>query len=137
MECKNRGDINSIFEKEIERQEKKYQRDLSFWKYKTDTVQNDEAVYNKLIAGIKVDEVEQLPVKNILLNIKDVFGEWNWTSQTTLEKDEQMIEIFMTEQIVRFDCYSVTNENMNLIIDIMNKYGCPLYDSSISIRFEL
>lgn len=50
-------------------------RDLSFWKYKTDTVQNDEAVYNKLIAGIKVDEVEQLPVKNILLNIKDVFGE--------------------------------------------------------------
>lgn len=112
-------------------------RDLSFWKYKTDTVQNDEAVYNKLIAGIKVDEVEQLPVKNILFNIKDVFGEWNWTSQTTLEKDEQMIEIFMTEQIVRFDCYSVINENMNLIIDIMNKYGCPLYDSSISIRFEL
>ena len=112
-------------------------RDLSFWKCKTDTVQNDEAVYNKLIAGVRVDAVEDLPVKNILLHVKDVFKEWNWTSQTTLEKEEQMIELFMTDQIIRFDCYSVTNENMNLIIDIMNKYGCPLYDSSISIRFEL
>lgn len=112
-------------------------RDLSFWKYKTDTVQNDEAVYNKLIAGVRVDAVEDLPVKNILLHVKDVFKEWNWTSQTTLEKEEQMIELFMTDQIIRFDCYSVTDENMNSIIDIMNEYKCPLYDSSISIRFEL
>ena len=112
-------------------------RDLSFWKYKTDTVQNDEAVYNKLIAGIRVDAVEDLPVKNILLHVKDVFKEWNWTSQTTLEKEEQMIELFMTDQIIRFDCYSVTDDNMNSIIDIMNEYKCPLYDSSISIRFEL
>lgn len=112
-------------------------RDLNFWKYKTDTVQNDEAVYNKLIAGIRVDAVEDLPVKNILLHVKDVFKEWNWTSQTTLEKEEQMIELFMTDQIIRFDCYSVTDDNMNSIIDIMNEYKCPLYDSSISIRFEL
>ena len=112
-------------------------RDLSFWKYKTDTVQNDEAVYNKLIAGVRVDAVEDLPVKNILLHVKDVFKEWNWTSQTTLEKEEQMIELFMTDQIIRFDCYSVTDDNMNSIIDIMNEYKCPLYDSSISIRFEL
>lgn len=48
-------------------------------------------------------------------------------------------ETYMPETIecVNFECYSVTIENMNRIIDIMNKYGCPLYDSAISTRFSL
>lgn len=49
----------------------------------------------------------------------------------------QVIELFITDQFVRFDCYNVTYEFMNLIIDIMAKYECPLYDSTISVRFEL
>ena len=69
--------------------------------------------------------------------IKTIFNEWKWEGEYHLELDSQVIELFITEQFVRFDCYNVTLDVMNIIIDIMNEYECPLYDSAISTRFEL
>ena len=112
-------------------------RDLSFWKYKANVAAEDEAVYDELTSGARVEGVEELPIKAVIADIKATFKDWEWTSETTLEKDQEMIELFTTEQFVRFDCYSVTMEDMNRIIDIMAEYECPLYDSSISTRFEL
>lgn len=112
-------------------------RDLSFWKYKKNVNTDDAEVYAKLSAGDLLESVDTLPISEIYDELKTVYSEWNWKSKYTLELVEQMIEIFMTEQFVRFDCYNVTVDNMNTIIDIMGKYQCPLYDSSISTRFEL
>lgn len=112
-------------------------QDLSFWKYKSEAAFDDEKVYTKLSLGMKVDEVEELPINKIYEDIRIAFAQWNWISKNNFENNEETIELFITKQFIRFECYSITIENMNRIIDIMNKYGCPLYDSAISTRFSL
>ena len=112
-------------------------RDLSFWKYKKNVVADDSEVYAKLSEGNLLESVDSLPVDEIYDEINTVYSGWNWKNKYNLQIGEQMIEIFMTEQFVRFDCYNVTFDEMNKIIDIMSKYECPLYDSTISTRFEL
>ena len=42
----------------------------------------------------------------------------------------------MTKQFVRVDCYSMTEKNINKIIDVLLKYECPLYDAAIDVRFD-
>ena len=42
----------------------------------------------------------------------------------------------ITDQIVRVDCYGMTEYSMNKVIDILDKYNCPLYDSTIDVRFD-
>lgn len=112
-------------------------RDLSFWKYKKNELIDDVEVYTQLSKGCMVEVVELLPVSEIYNEIKTIFNEWKWEGEYHLELDSQVIELFITEQFVRFDCYNVTLDVMNIIIDIMNEYECPLYDSAISTRFEL
>lgn len=34
------------------------------------------------------------------------------------------------------ECYGVSEDNMNKLIDIMIDFDCCLYDSSIDVRFE-
>lgn len=44
--------------------------------------------------------------------------------------------IFTTSQIIRFDCYGMSEKDMNLLIDIMLAYDCPLFDPQINERFD-
>lgn len=112
-------------------------RDLSFWKYEKEGVLNDEQVYVQLSEGEEVKDVEELPIEDVIKSVKAAFSDWKWQDESTLQKKNKSMEIFTTKQFVRFDCTSLTNEEMNALIDIMNGYGCPLYDSAISTRFEL
>ena len=41
-----------------------------------------------------------------------------------------------TPQFVRIDCYGMKGEDMNKFIDILDEYGCPLYDSQVGERFD-
>lgn len=112
-------------------------RDLSFWKYEKEGVLNDEQVYALLSDGEEVKCVEVLPVEDVIKSVKAAFSDWEWQDEGFLQKNNKSIEIFTTKQFVRFDCTSLSNDEMNALTDIMSGYGCPLYDSAISTRFEL
>ena len=112
-------------------------RDLSFWKNKKNNINDDAKVYENLSAGKMLEFVDILPMNEIYNEIKKAFSGWNWVNEKNFIQDEQMIEVYMTEQFIRFDCHNVAAEHMNAIIDILNKYECPLYDSAISTRFGL
>ena len=45
-------------------------------------------------------------------------------------------QLMITDQFVRVDCYGMTEYSMNKVIDILDKYNCPLYDSTIDVRFD-
>ncbi|MCL2575978.1 MAG: hypothetical protein FWE33_06050 [Defluviitaleaceae bacterium] len=110
--------------------------DLNFWKYKENVYLDNQAVYEKLSAGYSVDGLEELPISQILKDIEIAFKGWEKLSKCDFEKENTAFRIFITEQFVRFDCYSVSQEDINKIIDILFEYDCPLYDSQISERFD-
>ena len=110
-------------------------RDLSFWKEKEASEMKASDVYKALIDGEKLDFVCELPTEQILIDVKKAFSDWDQIDAYNYEKDDAAIEIIANDQIFRFDCYIVSEADMNKIIDIMLSYECPLYDSAIDVRF--
>lgn len=111
-------------------------RDLSFWKYEGKNAYVHSEVYARLSDGETIPGIEILPIEEIRVLLDATFSSWNKLDEWHYEQDGQMIEVFTTEQFVRFDCYCVSEENMNKLIDIMLAYDCRLYDSAIDVRFE-
>ena len=111
-------------------------RDLSFWRY---VVRHEDHydVYQRLSDGEMVEGVAMLPIKHIRSTLYAAFSDWKRLDDDHLDLNgRELIEIFTTEQFVRFDCYDVSEDNMNRLIDLMLLFNCCLYDSLIDERFE-
>lgn len=111
-------------------------RDLSFWKNKTSYSDSNECVYARLSDGELLDYLEEIPMEKIIHDFDVEFSSWKSEDERYFEKGDEAFELMITNQFVRVDCYSVSEYNMNKIIDIMLKYDCPLYDSAINVRFD-
>jgi len=114
-------------------------RDLNFWKYKENVVHNHKKVYKVACCdGKLMDELEMLPIEEILKKVSVVFSDWTIEDNgNDYEKENHgAFQIFTTSQIVRFDCYNMRENDMNTLMDILIEFGCPLYDSQISTRFD-
>ena len=110
--------------------------DLSFWKYKEGVYLDNHDVYKKLSDGGYVEGLEKLPISQILKDVEIIFEDWDRQSGSNYRCKNSAFQIYTTEQFVRFDCYSVSQDDMNKIIDILFEYDCPLYDPQISKRFD-
>ena len=112
--------------------------DLNFWKYKEGVTHNDSKVYETACCdGGIFDGLEDLPVDEIISNIPSVFPGWNFIDKYNYEKDGGgSFQVFTTSQIIRFDCYGMSGPDMNLLIDFLYDYGCPLYDPQVQERFN-
>jgi len=86
--------------------------DLDFWKYKKDTYLDNQDTYEKCSDGYVIEGLESLPVESIINNIHQEFISW--------KMDESDIDF----------------EDMNRIIDVMNKFDCPLYDPQVPQRYD-
>ncbi|MBD5134415.1 MAG: hypothetical protein HDT39_00420 [Lachnospiraceae bacterium] len=111
-------------------------RDLSFWRIKGTTDISNREIYIKLSDENTLDFIDEIPVEQIMDDFKIEFRDWHIEDNWDFEKGHESFQLMLTKQFVRVDCYSVSEFNMNRIIDIMQKYKCPLYDSAIDVRFE-
>lgn len=111
--------------------------DLDFWRYKEGAVHDNDKIYSLACCdGETVEGLEDLPIEDILKKTASVFSDWNALNENIYEKSDASFEISVTSQTVRFDCYGVSEDDMNRLIDIMADFGCPLYDPQISTRFD-
>ncbi len=110
-------------------------RDLSFWKTKRTAEMGNSEIYLKLSNEEYLDFVDEIPEERIIGDFKRVFSDW-YEDNFYFEKGDEAFDLMVTPQFVRTDCYGMTEDNMNKIIDILYEYGCPLYDSVIDVRFD-
>ena len=112
--------------------------DINFWKYKEGVYLDNHEVYIAACCnGKTIDGLEELPVDAILDKIAEAFSDWTRLGLKDYEKEGGgSFQIYTTGQIVRFDCYNMTGDDMNRLIDVMLEFGCPLYDPQISTRFD-
>lgn len=111
--------------------------EMNFWKYKENAPHNNEKVYAKVCCnGEALDELETLPTDEILKEIEQTFSDWTKLDEFTYEKTGSAFTIYSTSQSVRFDCYGMPESDMNILMDILIGFGCPLYDPQISTRFD-
>ena len=112
--------------------------DLDFWRYKQDIAHDDSRVYQTACCdGERLEDFEDLPVKEILQKIAEAFSDWEALGPSDYEKAGRgAFQISTTPQIVRFDCYGMQGEDLNRLIDVLAAFGCPLYDPQVGDRFD-
>ena len=114
--------------------------DFNFWKYKEGAAHDNKRVYESACCDGKImDELESLPIEEIMNKITSVFSDWEALDETHYENEKEgkgAFEIFTTPQIVRFVCYGMQETDMNALMDILIDFGCPLYDPQIETRFD-
>lgn len=111
--------------------------DLDFWRYREGVTLNHQDVYERLSDGEKVDGLIDLPVKDILTRIAEAFSaDWTRVDDYSWESDRGAFQLFTTDQFVRIDCYGTNGDDMNIIVDILSEFDCPLYDPQVGQRFD-
>lgn len=113
--------------------------DLDFWKYKENVPHNHTKVYEKAVCeGELLDELETLPVDEILKAVAAAFSKWKVKEdgKTFEKRGRGSFQISTTPQTIRFDCYGMSENDLNALMDIPINFGCPLYDPQISVRFD-
>jgi len=105
--------------------------DLSFWRYKEGVYLDNNAVYVKGCEEETVDGLEDLP-------IDETFLSWEKHDKCLYENinGEGAFELYTATQFIIFSCKGMTGDDMNLIMEIMYNYECPLYDPQVSERYD-
>lgn len=112
--------------------------ELCFWKYKKNVPPSHKAVYERACCGgVELPVLEAMPTMEIRERVAAAFKDWNTSDGDTYEKTGHgAFSIFMTSQIVRFDCYDMKGDEMSRFLEIMKKYGCALYDTQTAELLE-
>ena len=114
--------------------------DIGFWKYKKGVTHDDKRIYEQACCdGKLMDELESLPMDEILAKIASTFSGWTALGKDHYENEKEgrgAFGIFTTSQIISFNCYGMQEADMNTLMDILIHFGCPVYDPQISTRFD-
>lgn len=111
--------------------------DINFWRYKPGISLDHQEVYELLSDGKRVEGLEDLPIREMLARLESQFADWERLGERNFEGGNRgAFEIFTTPQFLRVDCYGMSGDDMNQIIDIANEFGCPLFDPQVGKRFD-
>ena len=112
--------------------------DLNFWRYTPGSSGDHQSVYERLSDGQHVEDLEDLPIQEIRAEIATAFSDgWTQSGPDHWECSSAAFQLFTTPQFLRVDCYRMGGEDMNRFIDVLQRYGCPLYDPRVGERFVI
>ena len=77
-----------------------------------------------------------MPTDQILRELKCIFSKWKSDDDICFTNGDAEFHLCATKQLIRVDYYSMSEVDLNKIIDVLLKYDCPLYDSLIDVRFD-
>lgn len=110
--------------------------ELGFWKQPPGFDLDPKIVFATLRDGNHVDGLATLPLREMIEAIAAAFTGWNRIDTLDWEADSgEAFQLFTTPQFLSADCYSMSGEDRNRIIDVALKFECPPYDTTIDQRF--
>lgn len=111
--------------------------DLDFWRYQDGVYLDNAMVYQRACCDQEaVEGLRALPAEDILEAVAAAFPEWDSPAPFHYEREGRAFQISATPQAVRFDCYSMERLDMKRFSAIMERFGCPLYDPQLGVRFD-
>ncbi|MDB5174416.1 MAG: hypothetical protein JWN51_3189 [Phycisphaerales bacterium] len=114
--------------------------DILFWKQKRGFRAEPEVIYRDLLKPENLKGLQRLPVKQILGELKKLFSDFNQKERFPLvTTDTGSIEPGWSEKHFSFTSRpGGSNEHeMHMLVRLMQKFGCPLYDPQLNKRFKL
>jgi hypothetical protein len=112
--------------------------ELLFWKYLDEVYLNHHEVYEAIDEQLDVEGLEELPITVIMNRINSVFSSWEKVDENTWKNTngKGAFHIKTTPQSIKIDCYGTEGKTMNLLVDTMAEFKCPLYDPQVPERYD-
>lgn len=112
--------------------------ELVFWKYLEGFYLNHQEVYESIVEQQDVDGLEELPTAVILNRIASVFSKWERVDENSWKNPNGTgaFQVELTPKSVQIDCYGTQGKTMDLLVDTMAEYKCPLYDPQVPARYD-
>lgn len=112
--------------------------DLAFWK--DGSAVDSAAAYQVLVEDDDVTGIPPVDHAVVGQALRSSFARWQqeqnlWTYQPDADGNGPGFDLHIGRQIVVFTCYGLLDEQLNEIIDVMNRLGFPLYDPQVDKRF--
>lgn len=112
--------------------------ELLFWKYLEGIYLNHHEVYEAIDEQQEIEGLETLPVEVILNRFHTVFSNWEKIDENSWKNTngKGAFQIKTTSQSIKIDCYGTEGKTMNLLVDTMAEFKCPLYDPQVPERYD-
>lgn len=112
--------------------------ELLFWKYLEGVYLNHHEVYEAIDEQQEVEGLETLPITVILNRFHTVFSNWEKVDESSWKNPngKGAFQIKTTPQSIKLDCYGTEGKTMNLLVDTMAEFKCPLYDPQVPERYD-
>jgi hypothetical protein len=112
--------------------------ELLFWKYQDGIYLNHHLVYEALVEQEIVEGLEDLPVDVIMNRINSVFSKWEKVDENSWKntKGKGAFQVNTTPQSIQIDCYGTEGKTMDLLVDTLAEFKCPLYDPQVPERYD-
>ena len=112
--------------------------DLVFWRQLPDLSLSPVEITRQLCEQEQqVDGLVELPVGEIVREVEAAFPNITTDGGLTYWEggDDGMFEIYTSSQHVHFCCRQLLTDHCNTLIEILNRFECPLYDPQVDERF--
>jgi hypothetical protein len=112
--------------------------ELVFWRYLEGFYLNHQEVYEAIVEQQEVAGLEELPTTVILNRINSVFSKWEKVDENSWKSPngKGAFQIEVTPKSIQIDCYGTEGKTMNLLVDTMAEFKCPLYDPQVPERYD-
>lgn len=112
--------------------------ELLFWRYQDGIYLNHHLVYEALIEEQNVEGLEELPITVIFNRINTLFSKWEKLDDNSWKNNngKGAFQIKTTPQSIQIDCYGTEGKTMNLLVETLAEFNCPLYDPQVPERYD-
>jgi hypothetical protein len=118
--------------------------ELMFWRQAAMMTLSSKAIYESLNENRAVDGLSDLPIEDMISDLTSLFPDAVRESNDSRESiawfsqnQEDSFRATWSAQHFRVDCNRLPLNQVNEIVNMSAKYGCPLYDPQTGERFRL
>lgn len=110
---------------------------LVFWKQPIDFPEEPRRVYEQLINGERVNELDEVQGDRFLGRVTEAFAfGWERLDEFNWERSDGSFVVEVGPQHFMIVSYSLPGDVLNDFIDIAAEFGCQLYDPQTDVRFK-
>jgi hypothetical protein len=112
--------------------------ELVFWIYQDGIYLNHHLVYESIVEEELVEGLEDLPTTVILNRINTLFSKWERVDENSWKNNNGLgaFHVRTTSQSVKIDCYGTEGKTMDILVNALEEFKCPLYDPQVPERYD-
>jgi hypothetical protein len=112
--------------------------ELVFWIYQDGIYLNHHLVYEAIAEEEHVEGLEDLPTTVILNRINTLFAKWERVDEKSWKNKNGpgAFHVRTTSQSIKIDCYGTEGKTMDILVNVLEEFKCPLYDPQVPERYD-